>query len=37
MRTKRWMSFLLCLVFCMTLFPMAALADGDRYLEINEL
>ena len=36
MRIKRWMSFLLCLVFCISLLPVSALADGDRYLEINE-
>ena len=36
MRTKHWISLLLCLLMCVGLFPMAALADGDRYLEINE-
>ena len=36
MRTKRWMSFLLCLVFCISLTPVSTMADGDRYLEINE-
>lgn len=27
---------MLCLLMCVSLFPMVALADGDRYLEINE-
>ena len=36
MRTKRWISFLLCLLLGVALFPMIVLADGDRYLEINE-
>ena len=29
MRTKRWMSFLLCLLLGVALFPMIVLADGE--------
>ncbi len=34
MRTKRWYILLLALLLC--LLPALALADGDRYVEINE-
>ena len=33
---RRVLSLLLCLVFCISLIPVSTLADGDRYLEINE-
>ena len=36
MKTKRWMSALLCLLLCVGMSPLFALADGERYLEINE-
>ena len=32
---KRILSLLLCLLFCVSLFPMTSLATGERYLEID--
>ena len=32
---KRILSLLLCLLFCVALFPMTSLATGERYLEID--
>ena len=35
MKTKRCLTMLLCLLLCLGLFPLPALATGERYLEID--
>lgn len=32
MRTKRWMSYLLCLLLCVGLLPVSTLAEGFPYV-----